>query len=213
MTTSEIIQNILNRYPQLACVQESLAAVCSEIITALSGSGTLFMAGNGGSACDCEHLAGELLKGFCSKRPLDGDLQARFVETFGQDGDFIAKSLQKGLRCIALTSHPGFLSAFANDVDASLTYAQQLQALGRENDIVIGFSTSGNADNICKLFMTARILGIKTVLFTGKNHGKAEQYADFVINVPETETYKIQELHLPVYHTLALIIENHFFGK
>ena len=212
MINSDTLQNMLMRYPNLSVVKNELSAVCSEIITSLANGGTLFLAGNGGSACDCEHLAGELLKGFCSKRPLDAAVQKKFADSFGADGENIAKSLQQGLKCISLLSHPGFTSAFANDVDASLIYAQQLLALGRENDVVIGFSTSGNAENICKLFMTARVLGIKTVLFTGKNHGKAEPYADFIINAPETETYKIQELHLPLYHTLALIIEEHFFG-
>ena len=212
MINSDILQNMLIRYPNLAGIKNELSAVCSEIITSLANGGTLFLAGNGGSACDCEHLAGELLKGFCSKRPLDAEMQNKFADLFGNAGENIAKSLQQGLKCISLLSHPGFGSAFANDVDASLIYAQQLLALGKADDVVIGFSTSGNADNICKLFMTARVLNIKTILFTGKNHGQAEAYADFVINAPETETYKIQELHLPLYHTLALIIEEHFFG-
>jgi D-sedoheptulose 7-phosphate isomerase len=97
-------------------------------------------------------------------------------------------------------------------VDASLIYAQQLLALGNSGDVIIGFSTSGNSKNICKLFMTARVLNIKTILFTGNNNGKAEAYSDYVIRVPETETYKIQELHLPIYHSLALIIEQKIFG-
>lgn len=203
---------MIDRYPQLAAVKDDLSAVCGEIITSLANGGTLFLAGNGGSACDCEHLAGELLKGFCSKRPLEDAVQKKFADTFNDEGREIASLLQRGLRCVSLLSHPGYGSAFANDVDASLIYAQQLQALGRANDVVIGFSTSGNAENVRKLFMTARIFGIKTVLFTGKNHGKAEPYADFVIHAPESETYKIQELHLPLYHALALIIEEHFFG-
>ena len=210
---NNIWHNLISRYPELEVLENEFNAIAELTVNTFANNKTVFLAGNGGSACDCEHLAGELLKGFCSKRPLDNDLQQNFTDTYGEEGTQIAKSLQKGLKCISLLSHPGYGSAFANDVDASLIYAQQLQALGDSGDIVIGFSTSGNAENIRKLFMTARLLGIKTVLFTGANKGKSEAYADFTLHVPATETYKIQEFHLPVYHALALLIEEHFFGK
>lgn len=212
MSKSSIWQNLIARYPELAQIESDFNKLCNEAIKTLSSGGTLFLAGNGGSACDSEHLAGELLKGFCSLRPLESDIQNKFVDAYGDEGRDMAGKLQKGLKCISLLSHIAYASAFANDVDSSLIYAQQLQTLGRANDMVIGFSTSGNAENIKKLFMTAKILNIKTALFTGVNHGKSEVYADTAIHAPERETYKIQELHLPLYHAFALVLEEHFFG-
>lgn len=208
----DILKNLINRFPELSGIENDFNKISNEIIETIKTGGTLFLAGNGGSACDCEHLAGELLKGFHSKRPLNNDLKNEFINLYGKEGEIISNNLQQGIKCISLLSHPGFNSAFANDVDASLIYAQQLFALGNSGDIIIGFSTSGNSKNICKLFMTARVLNIKTILFTGNNNGKAEAYSDYVIRVPETETYKIQELHLPIYHSLALIIEQKIFG-
>lgn len=205
-------QTLICRYPQLTCINDDFHAIAVEIIKTLENGGTLFVAGNGGSSADADHLAGELLKGFCSLRPLAEDLQKCFSAAYGDEGAAMAKAMQRGLKCVSLLSHPGFCSAFANDVDPSLIYAQQLQALGSAGDTVIGFSTSGNAENIRKLFMTGRMLNIKTVLFTGAKSGKARAYADYAIHVPETETYMIQELHLPVYHALALYLEEHFFG-
>ena len=211
MSRFSIWQNFIKRYPQMEILQKDFNDICDVVIKSLANGGTLFLAGNGGSATDAEHLAGELLKGFCNKRPFNDSIKDKFISAYGAEGADIAAKLQRGLKCISLLSHPAFSSAFANDVDSSLIYAQQLSALGSKNDIVIGFSTSGNAENIRKLFMTAKLFDIKTVLFTGINHGTSETYADFVLHAPEKETYKIQELHLPLYHTFALIIEEHFF--
>ena len=213
MSRKDILQNLFSRYNKLVSTEDAMNKLCNEAINTLTAGGTLFFAGNGGSACDSEHLAGELLKGFCSKRPLPADVQKKFADAYGNEGEKIAASLQQGIKCISLLSHPAYGSAFANDVDSSLIYAQQLQALGKTNDAVIGFSTSGNADNIRKLFMTAKMFGIKTILFTGINHGKSEAYADMTLHAPESETYKIQELHLPLYHAFALVLEEYFFGR
>ena len=213
MSRKSIWENLIERYEILAELEDEFNDICDAVINTLENGGTLFLAGNGGSACDSEHLAGELLKGFCSKRPLPADVQKKFADAYGNEGEKIAASLQQGIKCISLLSHPAYGSAFANDVDSSLIYAQQLQALGKTNDAVIGFSTSGNADNIRKLFMTAKMFGIKTILFTGINHGKSEAYADMTLHAPESETYKIQELHLPLYHAFALVLEEYFFGR
>ena len=212
MSRNSIWQTLTARYPDLNILEKNFNNALDMIIDTLSCGGTLFFAGNGGSACDSEHLAGELLKGFRSLRPIDDEMKEQFINSYGDEGRDIACKLQKGLKCISLLSHPGYTSAFANDVDASLIYSQQLYALGSANDCVIGFSTSGNAQNIRKLFMTAKAMGVKTILFTGANHGKSEVYADCSLNAPECETYKIQELHLPLYHALALALEEHFFG-
>ena len=120
-------------------------------------------------------------------------------------------NLQYGLRAISLLSHPALTSAFGNDVDPLLAFAQQLWALGREGDAVIGISTGGSAENICKMFIAAKAKNIRTILLTGMKNGSCREFADVVLAVPETETYKIQELHLPLYHTLCLALESSFF--
>lgn len=212
MSRKNIWENLIKRYRMLSGLEEEFNLICDKAIEVVKGGGTIFLAGNGGSASDSEHLAGELLKGFRSKRPLEASLKKKLEDAYGYEGEYIAKSLQTGIKCISLLSHPAFCSAFANDVDSSLIFAQQLLALGSKNDMVIGFSTSGNAENIRNLFMVARALDVNTVLFTGENKGKAEPYADISIHAPERETYKIQELHLPLYHAFAMVLEEQIFG-
>ena len=125
----------------------------------------------------------------------------------------LAGKLQMGLRCISLISHPALNTAFMNDVDPLMIYAQQLFVLGRSGDAVIGITTSGNAENICNMFKVARARSITTILLTGSRQGRCEPYADLAVHVPASETYKIQELHLPVYHCLCAMLEENFYGK
>ena len=200
------------RYPQLQCVVPVLRQLACEIVELFRRDGTLFLAGNGGSAADAEHICGEVLKGFGSKRELSAADKELFSRIAGDKGSDIAGKLQYGLRSVSLLSHPALQSAFSNDVDPQLCFAQQLWALGRKNDMVIGISTGGNAENIYDLFITARAKNIRTVLFTGEKEGRCREFADMVVAVPERETYKIQELHLPVYHTLCLAVESQFFN-
>ena len=209
-----IFSNLEQRYPALAPVIPSLREAVDLVIRTQSSGGTLFTCGNGGSGADADHIAGEMLKGFLSRRPMPQEERCALIEQCGSaDGAYLADSLQKGLRCISLLSHPGFLSAFANDVDPALVYAQQLYALGRKGDVILGITCSGNAGNVRSAFQVARHLGITSVLLTGGKAGKCVEWADCVIAVPETEVYKIQELHLPVYHALCAAVEAHFFGS
>jgi D-sedoheptulose 7-phosphate isomerase len=209
---NRFIDDLVRRYPSLEGLADKINNAAKMIINALQAGNTLYMCGNGGSASDAEHIAGELLKGFCSKRPMDSGMKHEFA-AMGECGAELAEKLQCGLRAVSLVSHPAFLTAFANDVDASMIFAQQLFALGSKGDVVIGLTTSGNSENIYKCFTTARVMGIKTILLTGASGGKCSELADCIINVPENETFKIQEYHLPVYHTLCLMIEDSFYGK
>lgn len=204
--------SFIKRFPELKETMSSLKEAAKIIIKAFENDNSLYLCGNGGSAADCEHIAGELLKSFKCKRELSFELKNKFNQ-FSDDGKELAEKLEYGLRAIALTSHPSFATAFANDVDASMIFAQQLLALGRKNDIVLGISTSGNADNIKKCFITAKVKGLKTVLLTGKNGGVCAEFADCIIKIPETETFLIQEKHIGIYHTLCLIIEDYFYGR
>ena len=135
------------------------------------------------------------------------------VNLFGEEGSFIADHLQNGLPAISLNGHPALSSAFANDVDASMVFAQQLFAMGKAGDVIIGLSTSGNSDNILKCLKVAKLKNITSILMTGRDGGKGAELADLSLIMPEMETYKIQELHLPVYHTMCIVIEDYFYGK
>lgn len=206
------IENLFNRYPTLHSCAAVIEKTVEELTTLFRSNGTLFTCGNGGSAADCDHICGELLKGFVLKRELPKLEKDNLKECFGEEGVLLGERLQRGARAISLLSHPALVSAFCNDVDPNLTFAQQLYVLGRPGDILLGISTGGNALNVRYAMMTAKLKKIKTILLTGSKHGECERYADIVIPVPEKETYKIQELHLPVYHAICLAVEENLFG-
>jgi D-sedoheptulose 7-phosphate isomerase len=207
------LNDLIKRYPPISDLKENIWLTYQIILESLKNGGTVFTCGNGGSASDSEHIAGELLKGFVLKRELDEKTKQVFFEKFGKDGANLADKLQYGLRAISLTSHPAFITAFANDVDADLIFAQQLFGLGRKDDVLIAISTSGNSPNIYNCVLTASMMGIKTVLMTGKIGGRCAGLVDIALKMPENEAYKIQEYHLPIYHTLCLMIEDYFYGK
>ena len=202
---------LIMRYPVLRETDAVLRQLAKEVTALFRNGNTLFLAGNGGSAADAEHICGELLKGFCRKRPLDAAALAE-LKNCGDEESF-GTQLQNGLRAVSLLSHPALTTAFGNDVDPDLAFAQQVWALGKAGDVMLGISTGGNASNIRKAFITARAKNMKTVLLTGNRHGICEKYADIVIAVPEKETFKIQELHLPIYHTVCLAVEAAFFNE
>jgi len=209
----DYFNELICRYPELSDIEKDIREVYNLLKKCFNNNGTLFVCGNGGSASDGEHIVGELLKGFRLKREINQDLKNKFTEKFGEEGTNTAEKLQSGFKAISLGSHPAFLTAFANDVDADLIFAQQLFVLGKEGDVLMGFTTSGNSKNILKAMEVASVKGIKTILMTGASGGKAFKMADYSLKMPETETYKIQELHLPVYHAICLMIEEHFYGK
>ena len=210
---SRWIDETLRRYPALEVVRPKLEEMVCRTVEMYRNGGTFFVAGNGGSAADADHICGELLKGFKSLRPLPAAELDKWQQLFGDEAREKAAKLQMGLPAVSLLSHPGFISAFGNDVDGSLAFAQQLLALGKKGDIFLGISTGGGAENIKYAFMAAKTAGIFTILLTGNKHGICEKYADLVIDVPESETFKIQELHLPVYHAFCLEVEDAIFGN
>ncbi len=166
----------------------------------------LLVCGNGGSAADSAHITGEFVKGFLKKRPLPMELQEKI-------GFEWAGKLQQGLCCIDLTANPGAISATANDISGESVYAQEVLAYGGEGDIIIGISTSGNAENVCRALIVAKALGMKTIGMTGATGGRMASLCDILLNVPETETYKVQELHLPLYHQICARVEATLFEK
>ncbi len=207
------LDELIARYPQMTPIRPAMTRAVETVIAGFEADRTLFCCGNGGSGADADHIAGELLKGFLLRRELPDAEQRQLTDAFGEDGRALGNKLQRGLRCISLLSHPGFLTAFCNDVDADLMYAQQLYALARPGDVLLGISTSGNARNIGQAMRVAQMRGVRTILLTGAKPGSCVPLADVVVAVPETETFKIQELHLPFYHMLCMAVEAHFFGR
>jgi D-sedoheptulose 7-phosphate isomerase len=200
------LQNLAQRAPRLEFILPQIAEVYEVLVTCFRGGHKLLLCGNGGSAADCEHWAGELLKGFAQKRPLSMDDQAKLSPEF-------SAQLQGALPVIPLTGFLGLSTAFGNDVDAELIFAQLVWALGRPGDVIVGISTSGQARNVCAAMEAARVRGLVRVGLTGQTGGKLKPLTDYCLCVPETETYLIQELHLPLYHALSLMLEEEFFPR
>lgn len=208
-----MLNELINRYPSLCDCKEDIKKAVDAIIDCYEKGGKLLLCGNGGSCADCEHIVGELMKGFLKKRPLDGSKMEEMKRNCNLVNDEMLEKLQGGLPAIAIPSITALNSAFCNDVDPELVYAQPLMSLAKENDILIGISTSGNSKNVFGAVKVAKALGIKVIGLTGKTGGKLKDTADICICAPETETFKIQELHLPIYHYLCAAVEEHFFAE
>lgn len=173
----------------------------------------LLVCGNGGSASDSEHIVGELMKEFKLKRKVYGDHAASLKEIDPELGQVLADNLQGALPAISLTGHSSLQTAFMNDAEPELVFAQQVNGYGKPGDVFLGISTSGNSRNVLYAAVNAKAKGLKVIGLTGSKENKLMRFADVCIRVPEAETYKIQELHLPVYHCLCLMLEQHFFGN
>ena len=206
---------LAERYPALKdCVPDVIRAY-DVLETCFSSGRKLLIAGNGGSCADAEHLVGELMKGFKRKRKCPETFAEKLKAVDGVRGALLAGKLQGGLPAIALNSHPGLHSAFINDVSDGglLTYAQQTYGYGGEGDVFLGVSTSGNAQNVMNAAVVARALGMKVVALTGETGGELAKFADVAVKAPASETYMVQELHLPIYHCLCLMLEERFFPE
>lgn len=209
-TTKKILDELTTRYPALTGQKEDVRRAFEIATEAYRNGKKLLICGNGGSAADCEHIVGELMKSFKKKRPIDKSVKERLL-TMGEDGEKLAASLEGTLRAISLASHPALSTAFNNDKDPAVTFAQQLYGYADEGDVLLAISTSGSSNNCVLAAVTAKAKGVKTIALTGKTPGKLSSLADAAILVPETETYKVQEHHLPVYHCLCAMLEEEFF--
>lgn len=223
-SADSFLAELIGRFPLLKTVQPAIWRAFQLIAGSYRKGGKLLIAGNGGSAADSNHIVGELMKGFLSKRPLPAELQRKILEgcdgvrnSGGRDsagwdpGQALAEGLQQALPAISLTEHGSLTTAFNNDVDAALTYAQQVLGYGKRGDVFLGITTSGNSRNIVNAAYLARVMDLQTIGLTGECGGLLARITDVCITVPEKETYLVQELHLPVYHTLCMMLENEFF--
>ena len=205
------INELMKRYPQLVVVRKEIEESYEVLKKSYQNGGKLLIAGNGGSCADSEHIVGELMKGFCLERKVPGDFADTLKEIDLEMGTNLAAKLQGALPAIALDNHNALNTAYLNDVDGLLCYAQQVYGYGTTGDVFLGISTSGNSKNILNAAIVAKAKGMKVIGLTGEGGGKLADISDVVIKVPEKETFKIQELHLPVYRCLCLMLEKEFF--
>ena len=211
--SSEILDELFARYPQLVPCKNDFEKAYECLKNSYKSGGKLLVAGNGGSAADSEHIVGELMKSFLFNRKINAEFESSLICQFGNDGAQLAEQLEGTLTAIPLTSMPALTSAFANDVDAAVSFAHMLYGYANKEDVFMGISTSGNSKNIIYAFMVAKAKGITSIALTGSTGGKCRELADIVICVPESETFKIQELHLPIYHALCSMLEADFFEE
>jgi len=209
----ETIKELTARYPGLSGCAAAVENAADLIIDCYKNGHVLYTCGNGGSAADSDHIVGELMKGFLKKRPVDADFRAKLAEAYPGQADFLADNLQCGLPAVSLHSQSALLTAFANDVDASMMYAQSIYALGRPDDVLIAISTSGNSKNVVNAAKIAKMIGVKVIALTGAKPCALDALADCIIHVGDTETYRVQELHLPVYHWLCARVEEEFYRE
>lgn len=207
------LEILINRYPVLAVCKDDIQKAYELMEDTYSHGGKLLVAGNGGSAADSEHIVGELMKGFCKERPLPDEYKKALETVNPELGEKLAENLQSALPAIALDGHPALTTAYLNDKEPLLTFAQQVNGYGKKGDTFLGISTSGNSKNVLYAATVAKAKGLHVIGLTGQKDSKLKELSDVTIQVPRTETYMIQELHLPVYHCLCLMLEDRFFEK
>jgi D-sedoheptulose 7-phosphate isomerase len=207
------LDNLIARYPILTIAKDSITRAYETLADCFAAGGKLLIAGNGGSAADAEHIVGELMKSFCLPRPMSAAFREAAESADPEMGRILGEGLQQGLPAIALSAHTALGTAWMNDCAPALVFAQQVAGYGRPGDVLLGITTSGNSLNIRYAAVAARAAGLKVLSLTGAPGGKIAALSDVCIHVPATETFKVQELHLPVYHCLCLMLEERFFGQ
>jgi len=204
---------LYERYPALVACKDEIENAVLALIDCYKNGGKLLLCGNGGSCADGDHIVGELMKGFLLKRTVGDTFTSRLQEIGAEDAKYISDHLQGSLPAISLSSQTALVSAFANDVSPDMVYAQMTYGYGKEGDVIIGLSTSGNSKNVVYAAKVAKAKKLVTIAMTGEKESELSRICDITIRVPESETYKIQELHLPVYHYICAKVEQHFFEE
>lgn len=213
MDKKHFFDQLCERYPSLTVVRAAIEEAAEKIIECYQNGGKVLVCGNGGSCSDSDHIVGELMKSFEMKRPVSKEIEESLHTIDNERGSYLAAHLQQGLPAISLTAHTALITAFANDVDADLIFAQQVAGYGKEKDLLIAISSSGNSRNVLDACIVARAKKLHVIGLTGETGGKMKSLCDTLINVPGKRTAFVQELHLPVYHLLCMVVEYHFFGN
>ena len=211
MDYTNTLNELFRRYPDLEVCRASVTQATATLCDTFFNGGKLLVCGNGGSAADAGHIAGELMKSFLLPRYISEGISLRLA-AFGEEGKALAAKLEQGLPVISLAAHEALMTAVANDTAAETVFAQQVVALGKEGDALLAISTSGNSKNCVAAAMIAKALGMKVIALTGAGGGRLAAFADTLIAVPEKETFKVQEYHLPIYHAICAAIEKNFYG-
>ena len=207
------IKELVSRYPALEKCEAEIRAAFETIRNSYEVGGKLLVCGNGGSCADSDHICGELLKSFVKKREVEKSLFEKISEVDSEAGEFLAARLQGSLPAISLCAHSALMTACLNDVDGNAMFAQQVMGFGNAGDVFLGISTSGNSRDVIYAAALAKAKGLKTIGLLGKDGGRLSKICDVAIIVPENETFKIQEFHLPIYHALCLQIEEFFWKE
>jgi phosphoheptose isomerase len=210
---NHILEKMIIKYPELdECISDIQQAIAIMTTSYRNGGYSLFC-GNGGSAADCEHIVGELMKGFMLKRPISQDARMSFMQLFPEDAEYLSNHLQDALPAISLVSHSALQTAFINDVSAEMVFAQQVWGYGRKGDVLVGLSTSGHSVNVVRAMQVAKAIGMHTIALTGRSGGQLKSLCDVTIRVPWDRTPDIQERHLPIYHAICIALEEAFFSS
>lgn len=207
----ENIELLISRYPQLDVIKNDLINSYLIMEKCYENKGKILIAGNGGSAADAEHIVGELMKSFKAERKINPSFAEKLIAVDEELGKTLSEGLQGALPAIALDGHFALSTAYMNDCEPLLCFAQQVSGYGKQGDVFLGISTSGNSKNVLYAAVTARAMGMKVIGLTGEKNSKLSKISDVCIKVPQTETYMVQELHLPIYHCLCLMLEERFF--
>jgi len=208
-----ILKQLVARHKNLIHLKEPIRKAAELLVETYQNGGKVLVCGNGGSSADAGHIVGELMKSFEAKRPLQPEVRQKLKTQFGERGSLLVEKLQQGLPTISLSEHTSLITAISNDLGGDFIFAQQVAGYGNTGDVLLALSTSGNAQNVMDALMVARAKGLKTIGMTGETGGKLKKFCDVLINVPEKRTAFVQELHLPVYHALCMMVEKEMFGK
>lgn len=211
-STMKEIEILISEYPRLSVMRGDLLNALGVLIHCYKNSGKLLVCGNGGSAADSLHIVGELMKSFVLKRPMSIDISSCLKKSCPEEADYYISNLQGALPAISLVNEVGLITAYSNDMAPDLAFAQQVLGYGKTGDVLFAISTSGNSTNVIHAANIARALNMQVISLTGSTGGKLKDISNVLLAVPEKETYRIQELHLPIYHALCLALENEFFG-
>ncbi|MBQ7257475.1 MAG: SIS domain-containing protein [Abditibacteriota bacterium] len=206
-----MIEKLLSEHKELEYLRENIKKTVEAIKTAYNKGGKVMVCGNGGSCADADHIVGELMKGFLSKRPLTSYEEGLILNQKYDNADYLTKFLQRGIPAISLNTHGALISAVINDIGADMMFAQQVFSIGTECDVLIGISTGGGAENVINALKVARAIGCTTVGMTGNRQGKMNEFCDILLDAPSPETYRIQEYHIAIYHALCAQVEKEIF--
>jgi len=207
------VERLTKKYPELISCASDIEKAFEVLKESYQHGGKTLLCGNGGSASDCEHIVGELMKGFLLKRPISAELREKLGQIAPNGTDYLSENLQGALPAISLVSHSALMTAFSNDVAPDLVFAQQVLGYGNDGDVLIGLSTSGNSKNVRYALQVAKAKGLKTIGLTGNHGGAMNELCDVTIKVPWEDTPSIQERHLPIYHSICIMLEEEFFGN